>query len=102
MEANNFTSQTSSIESAFTARKLLTLREKFAAEEALDDRLAMEIIAEEIFGDEESGAFDDETIDRIIQKLFFKTRRRLGVLQPLLEDDCVTEIMVNGPEHIFA
>ena len=40
----------------------------------------MEIIAEEIFGDEESGAFDDETIDRIIQKLFFKTRRRLGVL----------------------
>lgn len=86
----------------FTARKLTTVRERFAAEEALDDRLAMEIIAEEIFGDEESGAFDDETIDRIIQKLFFKTRRRLGILQPLLEDNAVTEIMVNGPEHIFA
>lgn len=102
MEAHNFTSQTSGIESAFTARKLFNVRERFAAEEALDDRRAMEVIAEEIFGDEESGNFDDETIDRIIQKLFFKTRRRLGILQPLLEDDCVTEIMVNGPEHIFA
>ena len=102
MEVHNFTSQTSGIESAFTARKLLILRERFAAEETLDDRRAMEIIVEEIFGDEESGNFDDETIDRTIQKLFFKTRRRLGILQPLLEDDCVTEIMVNGPEHIFA
>ena len=89
-------------ESEFVAHRLHNVRRRFAAEETLDDRRAMEIIAEEVFGDEESGNFDDETADRIIQKIFLKTRRRLGILQPLLEDRQVTEIMVNGPEHIFA
>ena len=89
-------------ESEYVAHMLHDIRRRFAAEETLDDRRAMEIIAEEVFGDEESGNFDDETADRIIQKIFLKTRRRLGILQPLLEDRMVTEIMVNGPEHIFA
>lgn len=31
----------------------------------------------------------------------FNSIRRLDVLQELLEDDTITEIMVNGPEHIF-
>lgn len=92
----------SETESEFVARRLHDVRRRFAAEETLDDRRAMEIITEEVFGDEESGNFDDETVDRIIQKIFLKTRRRLGILQPLLEDGQVTEIMVNGPEHIFA
>jgi len=34
-------------------------------------------------------------------KLTFNAMRRLGVLQPLLDDTGITEIMVNGPEHIF-
>ncbi len=34
------------------------------------------------------------------QELFYSVRR-LDVLQELLEDDTVTEIMVNGPDHIF-
>ena len=89
-------------ESEFVAHRLHNVRRRFAAEETLDDRRAMEIIAEEVFGHEESGNFDDETADRIIQKIFLKTRRRLGILQPLLEDRQVTEIMVNGPKHIFA
>lgn len=92
----------SKTESEFVANRLHNVRRRFAAEETLDDRRAMEIITEEVFGDEESGNFDDETVDRIIQKIFLKTRRRLGILQPLLEDGQVTEIMVNGPEHIFA
>ena len=92
----------SETESEFVAHRLHNVRRRFAAEETLDDRRAMEIIAEEVFGDEESGNFDDETADRIIQKIFLKTRRRLGILQPLLEDRQVTEIMVNGPKHIFA
>lgn len=92
----------SETESEFVAHRLHNVRQRFAAEETLDDRRAMEIIAEEVFGHEESGNFDDETADRIIQKIFLKTRRRLGILQPLLEDRQVTEIMVNGPKHIFA
>lgn len=31
----------------------------------------------------------------------FNALRRLDVLQPLLEDDSITEIMINGPEAIF-
>lgn len=31
----------------------------------------------------------------------FNNIRRLGVLQPLLDDPAITEIMVNGPDNIF-
>lgn len=37
---------------------------------------------------------------RLSRELFFDIRR-LGILQELIEDDSVTEIMVNGVEHIF-
>lgn len=37
-----------------------------------------------------------EVVDRI-----FNSLRRLDVLQPLLEDDSITEIMINGPNAIF-
>lgn len=89
-------------ERGYESRMIRKIRARFTSEVSLDDRRAMEIIVEEIFRDKESGIFDDATLDRIIKKLFCKTRRRLGILQPLLEDKQVTEIMVNGPEHIFA
>ena len=31
----------------------------------------------------------------------FNSLRRLDILQEFLEDETVTEIMVNGPDHIF-
>lgn len=31
----------------------------------------------------------------------FNSMRRLGILQPLLDDKSVTEVMINGPDHIF-
>lgn len=37
-----------------------------------------------------------EIVDRV-----FNSLRRLDVLQPLLEDDSITEIMINGPDAIF-
>lgn len=37
-----------------------------------------------------------EVVDRV-----FNSLRRLDVLQPLLEDDTITEIMINGPETVF-
>lgn len=36
-----------------------------------------------------------------IKKELFNSLRRLDILQELLDDDEITEIMVNGPEHIF-
>ncbi len=37
----------------------------------------------------------------LLRKKLFDSLRRLDILQQLLEDDSVTEIMVNGPEKIF-
>lgn len=37
----------------------------------------------------------------LLEQRVFNSLRRLGVLQELLEDDSVTEIMVNGPNQIF-
>lgn len=37
---------------------------------------------------------------RLSRELFFDIRK-LGILQELVEDDSITEIMVNGVEHIF-
>lgn len=36
----------------------------------------------------------------LVRKIF-NSIRRLDVLQELLEDPEITEIMINGPEHIF-
>ena len=36
-----------------------------------------------------------------IQQYLFHALRKLDVLQDLVEDKEITEIMVNGPEHIF-
>ena len=40
-------------------------------------------------------------LQHCMQKIFWKTRRKLNLLDPLLQDADVTEIMVNGPENIF-
>lgn len=37
----------------------------------------------------------------LMRSMLFSAIRQLDVLQPLIEDDQVTEIMVNGPEHIY-
>ena len=31
----------------------------------------------------------------------FNSMRKLGILQPILDDKSITEIMINGPDHIF-
>ena len=38
---------------------------------------------------------------RALIKIIFNDMRRLGVLQPLIDDEEITEIMVNGTKHIF-
>lgn len=43
---------------------------------------------------------DVKTRKSLGQKVFYALRR-LDILQPLLEDESITEIMVNGPNHVF-
>ena len=40
-------------------------------------------------------------IRRRLRKELFDSLRRLDILQAFVEDSSVTEIMINGPEHIF-
>ena len=82
----------------------MQLREQLM--ERLD--LARELTDEEILdtiddlilrGMKESGASLQEKV-QFRQELFYSVRK-LDVLQELIDDDSVTEIMVNGPDCIF-
>ena len=37
----------------------------------------------------------------VLEKMVFNSIRKLDILQELIEDEAVTEILVNGPGHIF-
>ena len=85
----------------FINRKLQEIRQVLGRGELAADEDALCCIETLVFRDTEAGRFSEEELEDAIRKLFYKTRCRMGILQPLLEDDTVTEIMVNGPEHIF-
>ena len=80
---------------------LAAVRQRFRLTEELDDNQARRIIIEEVFNDSRSENLSDGEIDECISRIFYKTRCRLGIIQPLIEDNEVSEIMVNGPENIF-
>ncbi len=54
------------------------------------------IVTRKLFG---SGTTQPERL-RLIREIYNRTRG-LDILQPLLDDPTVTEIMVNGPNHVF-
>ena len=45
--------------------------------------------------------FDYQQIKNIIEKIYLKTRSKLNILKPLIDDKEVSEIMVNGSDKIF-
>ncbi len=38
---------------------------------------------------------------KVIDAIYCRVRNKYGILSPLLEDDRINEIMVNGPDHIY-
>ncbi|MGN1415175.1 MAG: CpaF family protein [Anaerovoracaceae bacterium] len=90
-----------SLQNAFFERVLEAFRRGLRSEPAADDEEAMKRIVDLVFQDEAAAGYSVQELDGLIRKLFCKTRCRLGILQPLMEDPSVTEIMVNGPQHIF-
>ena len=80
---------------------LSRVRKLFDLEERLNDDIAMDIIVKTIFEYPEIANLSVEEQDNIIRKIFYKTRRRMGIIQPLIEDEDISEIMVNGPQKIF-
>ena len=66
----------------------------------LEESELRELIAKELAGTPESVKF---TISQriAIEQRVFNSLRKLDILQELIEDGDVTEILVNGPKHIF-
>lgn len=65
-----------------------------------DDSVIEEMIEEEIIKKSRTESIDlAEKL--VLWKEIFNSIRRLDVLQELVEDKSVTEVMINGPDHIF-
>lgn len=77
------------------------VRNKIALHDSMDDDKAREIITDEVFNKKELKDEDLNSLSRICDKVFCKTRSNLGILKPLVDDPKISEIMVNGPEKIF-
>jgi len=81
------------------------VQNKFHEESELDDNKALSIIANttfeyfESYSDEMIASYSD--IEEIVYKIFYKTRSRLNILKPLIDDEQVSEIMVNNYNRIF-
>ena len=69
------------------------------SKEVADEEL-MEVIRE-ILEENEGKSYVSLKEKAGIGKELFNTLRKLDILQELLEDDEITEIMINGTEHIF-
>lgn len=77
-------------------------RQIFASREHLTDEEAFEIISRIVIRHfENRDMIEYEDFKFLVRKLFFKTRERLNILKPLIDDDDISEIMVNGHNKIY-
>lgn len=77
-------------------RKVLTFRE-----EDLTDEAALAIIEDTILRDKKMAMLSYKENQKLIHRVFYSLRRDLDILQPYIEDERVSEIMVNGTDDIF-
>lgn len=73
---------------------------KLQSQQEIDDDTFRRIIAEIISSETKSVKMPLQA-KRDLAIRIFNTMRRLDILQPLMDDPEITEIMVNGPYHIF-
>lgn len=74
--------------------------EKLDLSREMEDAELMELIVEEIRDETRQAALSIQ--ERVLLKQqVFNSLRKLDAIQELVEDASVTEIMVNGPNHIF-
>lgn len=76
------------------------LMEEMDTSRELEDEEVLTLIDRIILDSQELQYMSLEEKVNLRQKLFYSVRR-LDVLQELIEDNTVTEIMVNGPDRIF-
>lgn len=99
-------------------RKLLEIMEKYSEKEIkrylaevrlliaeaphkLDDAEAMQQIEQFVFSLEKAQGCSYRENSELIQRLFLSLRTEMDILQPYVDDRSISEIMVNGKNHIF-
>jgi pilus assembly protein CpaF len=75
-------------------------RESLDFNQDMKDEDVLEIITELVF-DHSSKSYIKPLEKKEIIGIIFNSLRRLDILQPLLENENITEIMINGPGDIF-
>lgn len=71
------------------------------AGEEITDRQVAEMTEERVLNDPELEEEDFRLKVRIVNQIFYTLRRDMGILEPLLQDDEISEIMVNGTDSIY-
>lgn len=77
-------------------RNILTFQEN-----ELTDHEAWEIIENYILQDKSLAMHSPKENAELVRRLFYSVRKDLDILQPYIEDNGVSEIMVNGKDNIF-
>ena len=85
---------------AVKARVLANVQNRLSHMNRASDEEAMHIIEKEIIRDAESEQLYVDNRVRLRREMFNRIRR-LDVLSDLLDDDSITEIMVNGTDEIY-
>ena len=76
-------------------------RQNLMGIEELNDDEAFEEIERTVFSEPGAEFEDEDSIDSVVQRIYLMTRRKLGILDPLVKDEDISEIMVNGKDKIF-
>lgn len=67
---------------------------------SMSDEEVMELVTGAVFSKSKK-AYLDITEKRELADRIFNSMRRLGILQPFMDDKSITEIMINGPDRLF-
>ena len=71
------------------------------SEGTLSDEEALEAIENFVFSLEKAKSCSYRENRMLIERLFLSLRKEMDILQPYVEDRTISEIMVNGRDHIF-
>lgn len=71
------------------------------SEGTMSDEEALKAIEEFVFSLEKAGSCSYRENAKLIERLFLSLRKEMDILQPYVDDRSISEIMVNGKDHIF-
>ncbi len=70
-------------------------------EENMSDAEVFQLIEDMVLADNEFSLLPLKQASTLINRIFYSIRKDMDILQPYLEDEAVSEIMVNGIDDVF-